>query len=78
MFLKIPKSKQLIAEHQTNNDEFIAQIQILNILYDEDGSVCFLPFYGPCFGNGFFFEFVQRIRGYAGFGAPNAPFRLAA
>jgi len=37
-----------------------------------------LPFYGLCFGNGFFFEFVQRIRGYAGFGAPNAPFRLAA
>jgi 4-hydroxyphenylpyruvate dioxygenase len=60
------------------SEEFIAQIQALNILYDEDDSGRFLQFYGISFGNGLFFEFVQRLGNYNGFGAPNAPFRLAA
>ena len=60
------------------SEEFIAQIQALNILYDEDDSGRFLQFYGISFGNGLFFEFVQRLGNYHGFGAPNAPFRLAA
>jgi len=60
------------------SDEFTAQIQSLNILYDEDETGCFLHFYGLSFGNGLFFEFVQRMKNYTGFGAPNAPFRLAA
>ena len=60
------------------SDEFIAQIQSLNILYDEDETGCFLHFYGLSFGNGLFFEFAQRMKNYTGFGAPNAPFRLAA
>ena len=33
---------------------------------------------GEIFCNGLFFEFVQRQQGYRGFGAANAPFRLAA
>ena len=31
-----------------------------------------------CFGNGLFFEFIEQRSGYRGFGAANAPFRLAA
>lgn len=57
---------------------FIAKLKALNILYDEDESGHFLHFYSATFGNGLFFEFVERRDGYDGFGAPNAPFRLAA
>ena len=34
--------------------------------------------YSPNFGEGFFFEIVERRGGYRGYGAPNAPFRIAA
>jgi len=59
-------------------DEFIAKLKTLNVLYDADSSGHFLHFYSTTFGNGLFFEFVERRDGYDGFGAPNAPFRLAA
>ncbi len=60
------------------SDAFIARLKALNVLYDEDSSGQFLHFYSTTFGNGLFFEFVERQTGYEGFGAPNAPFRLAA
>ena len=59
-------------------EAFIAKLKALHILYDENESGGFLHFYGTVFGNGLFFEFVERRDGYDGFGAPNAPFRLAA
>ena len=59
-------------------DAFIARLKALHILYDEDETGDFLHFYSNVFGNGLFFEFVERRDGYEGFGAPNAPFRLAA
>jgi 4-hydroxyphenylpyruvate dioxygenase len=48
-----------------------------NILYDRQGGGEFLQAYTDNFDGGFFFEIVER-RAYAGFGAPNAPIRLAA
>ena len=50
----------------------------LNILYDEDANGAFFQFYSQPFAGGLFFEIVQRVNGYDGYGAPNAPFRIAA
>jgi len=59
-------------------DDFITKLKALHILYDEDETGSFLHFYSTVFGNGLFFEFVERRDRYEGFGAANAPFRLAA
>lgn len=48
-----------------------------NILYDRDADGEYFQIYSPNYGEGFFFEIVQRRR-YGGYGAPNAPFRIAA
>jgi 4-hydroxyphenylpyruvate dioxygenase len=48
-----------------------------NILYDRDETGEYLQAYSQSFESMFFFEFVER-RGYKGFGAVNAPIRLAA
>ncbi|QYO78057.1 bifunctional sugar phosphate isomerase/epimerase/4-hydroxyphenylpyruvate dioxygenase family protein [Devosia salina] len=58
--------------------ETIAQLAELNILYDRDAGGEFFQLYTPNFGEGFFFEIVQRKGAYAGYGAVNAPFRIAA
>ena len=49
-----------------------------NILYDEDAKGAFFQFYSRPYAGGMFFEIVERRGGYAGYGAPNAPFRIAA
>ncbi|MCW4465582.1 sugar phosphate isomerase/epimerase and 4-hydroxyphenylpyruvate domain-containing protein [Glutamicibacter sp. MNS18] len=49
----------------------------LNLLYDRDERGVFLHFYTATVGN-LFFEVVERRDGYDGYGAPNAPVRLAA
>ena len=49
-----------------------------NILYDRDEHGEFFQLYAPTYGEGFIFEIVERRGGYAGYGAPNAPFRIAA
>ena len=48
-----------------------------NILYDKDGDGEYLQVYTQSFKDLFFIEIVER-RGYKGFGAINAPIRLAA
>jgi 4-hydroxyphenylpyruvate dioxygenase len=48
-----------------------------NILYDREGGAEYLQVYTETFDQRFFFEIVQRV-GYRGYGAPNAPVRLAA
>ena len=56
------------------------QLQALkahNILYDRDGNNEYLQVYTRSFEQRFFFEIVER-RGYRGYGAANAPVRLAA
>lgn len=50
----------------------------LNILYDEDANGAFYQFYSKPFAGGLFFEVVQRSGEYDAYGAPNAPFRIAA
>ncbi|MNI26613.1 4-hydroxyphenylpyruvate dioxygenase [compost metagenome] len=48
-----------------------------NILYDRDDHGEYFQIYSTTFGEGFFFEIVQRS-GYRGYGAANAIFRIAA
>jgi 4-hydroxyphenylpyruvate dioxygenase len=57
---------------------FTAQLRRHNILYDRDEAGELFQFYSQTFGEGFFFEVLERRGGYAGYGAPNAPFRIAA
>jgi 4-hydroxyphenylpyruvate dioxygenase len=52
-------------------------LQAHNILYDRDGESEYFQVYTKAFEHRFFFEIVER-RGYAGYGAANAPVRLAA
>jgi len=59
-------------------DELLIRMKSLNILYDEDTGGTFFQCYSQVIGSGFFFEIIQRSDGYTGFGAPNAPFRIAA
>ena len=48
------------------------------ILYDCDEGGEFFQYYSRPDANGLFFEIVERRGGYAGYGAANAPFRIAA
>jgi 4-hydroxyphenylpyruvate dioxygenase len=58
--------------------DFVERLRAANILYDRDEGGEFLQLYGPLFGPGLFFEIVERRDGYGGYGAANAPFRIAA
>jgi 3-dehydroshikimate dehydratase len=58
-------------------DDLLKKLQAGNILYDRDDSGEYLQIYTQSFENLFFFEIVER-RDYKGFGAANAPIRLAA
>ncbi|GGB06575.1 bifunctional sugar phosphate isomerase/epimerase/4-hydroxyphenylpyruvate dioxygenase family protein [Allosediminivita pacifica] len=49
-----------------------------NILYDADASGEFFQLYSQPFAGQMFMEIVERRGGYSGYGAPNAPFRIAA
>ncbi|MDQ7774825.1 MAG: TIM barrel protein [Paracoccus aminovorans] len=55
-----------------------ARLRAHDIMYDEDADGQFLQFYSTALPGGFFLEVVQRRGSYAGYGAPNAPFRIAA
>ncbi|TLP79945.1 bifunctional sugar phosphate isomerase/epimerase/4-hydroxyphenylpyruvate dioxygenase family protein [Nesterenkonia sphaerica] len=57
--------------------DFVSTLKELDLLYDRDGAGDFIHFYTPTIGE-FFFEIVERRGDYAGYGAPNAPVRLAA
>ncbi|SHJ32217.1 4-hydroxyphenylpyruvate dioxygenase [Palleronia salina] len=58
--------------------EMLARMQAENILYDADDTGEFLQLYSRPFAGQLFFEIVERRGAYAGYGAPNAPFRIAA
>ncbi|TCR59418.1 sugar phosphate isomerase/epimerase and 4-hydroxyphenylpyruvate domain-containing protein [Bosea sp. BK604] len=78
-FLDIPENyyEDLEARHGLD-PEFIDRLQEHHILYDRDGEAEFLQVYTHVFAQRFFFEIVERRGGYSGFGAVNAPVRLAA
>jgi 4-hydroxyphenylpyruvate dioxygenase len=56
---------------------FLATLRSHGLLYDRDADGEFLHFYTATVGE-VFFEVVERRGGYDGYGAPNAPVRLAA
>ncbi len=59
--------------------DLVQQLKAHDLLYDRDASGGeFFQRYSRTFGEGFFFEVVERRGGYAGYGAANAPFRIAA
>ena len=58
--------------------ETCTELAKFNILYDEEDGQRFLQLYSKPFGDGFFFEVVERDMEYDGYGAMNAPFRTAA
>jgi 4-hydroxyphenylpyruvate dioxygenase len=58
--------------------DFVDSLRALNILYDRDADGDFYQLYSPVVDQRFFFEIAQRSTGYRGYGAPNAPFRIAA
>jgi 4-hydroxyphenylpyruvate dioxygenase len=76
--LPIPENYYDDLEAKTDlSPERIDEFKAHNILYDRDGNSEYLQVYTRTFEERFFFEIVER-RGYAGFGAGNAPIRLAA
>jgi 4-hydroxyphenylpyruvate dioxygenase len=58
--------------------EALARMKAANILYDRDAGGEFMQCYSREAVGGLFIEIVQRGPGYSGFGAANAPFRIAA
>lgn len=57
---------------------FLDQLMAENILYDRDDHGEYFQLYSRSYGNGFFFEIVERRGGYKGYGAANAQFRISA
>ena len=57
--------------------EFLELLRDLQLMYDRDERGDFLHFYTESLGS-VFFEIVERRGGYRGYGATNAPVRLAA
>jgi 4-hydroxyphenylpyruvate dioxygenase len=57
---------------------FIERLKSAHALYDRDDQGEYFQLYSPGFGEGFFFEIVERRGGYRGYGAANAQFRIAA
>ncbi|WP_119390821.1 bifunctional sugar phosphate isomerase/epimerase/4-hydroxyphenylpyruvate dioxygenase family protein [Taklimakanibacter lacteus] len=58
--------------------ELADRLRAENILYDRDEFGEFFQLYAPPFGEGFLIEVVERKGPYGGYGAGNAPFRIAA
>jgi len=60
------------------DDDTIAGLREYGVLYDrtEDGE--FFHFYTAMLGRRIFFELVQRVKDYDGYGTPNTPVRMAA
>jgi 4-hydroxyphenylpyruvate dioxygenase len=54
----------------------VARLRASNILYDREGEAEYFQAYTKTLEGGFFFEIVERRR-YQGYGAVNAPIRLA-
>lgn len=76
--LPIPENYYDDLETKTNlSGERIDALKAHNVLYDADGTGEYLQIYTQTFADRFFFEIVER-RAYKGFGAANAPIRLAA
>ena len=60
------------------DEQAVARLQNSGVLYDQDARGEFLHFYTAPLGPRLFIEVVQRRGDYAGYGAVNAPTRMAA
>ncbi|GAB3686257.1 bifunctional sugar phosphate isomerase/epimerase/4-hydroxyphenylpyruvate dioxygenase family protein [Saccharopolyspora tripterygii] len=58
--------------------ELLASLRRCSVLYDRDAGGEFLHLFTELFGSRVFFELVQRLGDYAGYGVANAPVRMAA
>jgi len=58
--------------------EFADRLRAESLLYDRDEHGEYFQLYAPTWGEGFIFEIVERRKGYRGYVAANAPFRIAA
>lgn len=80
-FEPLPMSPNYYADLAARFDlapDLLARLEAGNILYDEDATGAFYQLYSRPYAGGMFFEIVERAGGYQGYGAPNAPFRIAA
>ncbi|MEJ5976457.1 TIM barrel protein [Novosphingobium sp. PS1R-30] len=76
--LEIPRNYYDDLEARWGLDpELVERMAARGILYDRDGEAEYFQFYTRAFARRVFFEVVER-RDYAGYGAINAPIRLAA
>lgn len=77
-FLRVPENYyDDLASRYDLPAETLAQLKELNLLYERNDDGEFLHFYTATIGD-MFFEVVERRGNYTGYGAPNAPVRLAA
>lgn len=80
-FVRLAIPRNYYADTQAKfglDDATTAKLQDHNILYDQDEGGSYFQLYGQAIFDGFFFEIVERKSGYTGYGARNAPIRLAA
>jgi 4-hydroxyphenylpyruvate dioxygenase len=56
----------------------LSELRAHSVLYDRDEHGEYLHFYTHILGDRVFFEIVQRVGGYRGYGAVNSPVRMAA
>ncbi|BBZ26062.1 4-hydroxyphenylpyruvate dioxygenase [Mycolicibacterium madagascariense] len=77
-FLSVPDNYyDYVAGRFGVDAETVAELRELDLLYDRSADGAFVHFYTRTVGT-VFFEFLQRIEGYDGYGTDNAPVRLAA
>ncbi|MDN6135275.1 MAG: TIM barrel protein [Brevibacterium sp.] len=77
-FLPVPQNYYEDLDSRFDLDpDFLHRLQENHILYDRDERGEFLHFYTATIGS-VFFEMIERRGDYLGFGAPDAPVRLAA
>lgn len=75
--LSIPENYYDDLEVRTDlSAEDVERLRANNILYDREGGAEYFQAYTKTLESGFFFEIVER-RNYKGYGAVNAPIRLA-
>ncbi|MGJ7908322.1 bifunctional sugar phosphate isomerase/epimerase/4-hydroxyphenylpyruvate dioxygenase family protein [Actinopolyspora sp. H202] len=77
--LRIPENyyDDLDARYELDS-ELLSELRMLNILYDRDAQGEFFHFCTDLLGSRVFFEIVQRVGDYQGYGAANTPVRMAA
>ena len=77
--LPIPENYYLdLASRFGLSEDEVEALARYNILYDKDEDGEYFQLFSVPYGEGFFFEIVERRGGYNAYGGPNAPYRTAA